>query len=74
MRDMTIACKILLIQVPHTSSQHTFEAHIRRVVLCARAPVAKLAVAIVAPALDTAPAHYHARVVVTQGNGDGRVA
>jgi hypothetical protein len=71
---MTIACKILLIQAPHTSSQHTSKAHIRRVVLSARVPVAQLAVAVVAPALDTAPAHYHARVVLPQGNGDSRVA
>ncbi len=55
-------------------SQHTSKAHIHRAVLSARAPDAQLTVVVVAPALEATRSHYHARVVLAQGDGNGGVA
>jgi hypothetical protein len=45
--------------------------HICRVVVLGRVPVAQLAVAVVAPALDYASIRDHARVVLAQGDDHG---
>ena len=45
--------------------------HIRRAALIRRVPDAQLAVAVVAPALDSTSRHDHARVAIIQGDGDG---
>ncbi len=64
-------CKIIWASITNPNTCH--KAHIHRVVLSARAPVAQLAVAVAPPALDAAPAYYHACVALAQGDGEGSV-
>ena len=45
--------------------------HIRRTRRIRRAADAQLPIAVVAPALDPTPVHNRARVLISQGDGDG---